>query len=109
MTRSKCARSPRDARELQALANERVRIHKVDVTDAASVRALADSLRDTTLDMLFNVAGVYGGPCQSLAQMADDLELRDVADTFEVNAIGPLVVHDRARSGASTELDSFCI
>lgn len=85
-----CARAPQDARELQALANERVRIHRVDVTDAASVRALADSLRDATIDMLFNVAGVYGGPRQSLAQMADDLELRDVADTFEVNAIGPL-------------------
>lgn len=85
-----CARKPRDARELQALAGDRVRIHQVDVTDTASVRALADSLRDATIDILFNVAGVYGGPRQSLRQMAEDLELRDVAETYEVNAIGAL-------------------
>jgi NAD(P)-dependent dehydrogenase (short-subunit alcohol dehydrogenase family) len=87
-----CARSPKQATELQALAGERVRIHPLDVTDAASVRALSASLRDATIDIVFNVAGVDGGPRQSLANLADDLELRNVADTFAVNAIGPLRV-----------------
>jgi NAD(P)-dependent dehydrogenase (short-subunit alcohol dehydrogenase family) len=86
-----CARSPEQARELQQLAGDRVRIHQLDVTDAASVRALAASLRDA-VDVVFNVAGVYGGPRQSLRQMAEDLELDDVAETFEVNAMGPLRV-----------------
>ena len=85
-----CARSPQQADALQALAGDRVRIHPLDVTDAQSVRALAGALRETALDIIFNVAGVYGGSRQSLRQMADDLELRDVADTFDVNAIGPL-------------------
>jgi NAD(P)-dependent dehydrogenase (short-subunit alcohol dehydrogenase family) len=85
-----CARSPEQARELQALAGDRVRIHGLDVTDAASVRALVAELGDAAIDILFNVAGVYGGPRQSLRQMAEDLELADVAETFEVNAIGPL-------------------
>jgi NAD(P)-dependent dehydrogenase (short-subunit alcohol dehydrogenase family) len=87
-----CARAPERSRELQALACDRVRIHRLDVTDAASVRAVASALADAALDIVFNVAGVYGGPKQSLRQMAEDLELRDVADTFEINAIGPLRV-----------------
>jgi NAD(P)-dependent dehydrogenase (short-subunit alcohol dehydrogenase family) len=87
-----CARSPQRAHELEQLAGDRVRIHALDVTDTASVRALAESLRDAAIDIVFNVAGVYGGPSQSLRQMADDLELGDVADTFAVNAIGPLRV-----------------
>ncbi|HEY5950339.1 MAG TPA: SDR family oxidoreductase [Kofleriaceae bacterium] len=85
-----CARSPQQASELQALASDRVRIHRVDVTDVSSIRALAQSLGDAAIDILFNVAGVYGGPRQSVRQMADDLELADVASTFEINAIGPL-------------------
>lgn len=87
-----CARAPERARELQALAGDRVRIHALDVTDAATVRAVANALTDVALDLVLNVAGVYGGPRQSLAQMAEDLELRDVADTFDVNAMGALRV-----------------
>ena len=87
-----CARNPADARELQALAGDRVSLHRVDVTDAASVRGLADALGTAAIDLVFNVAGVYGGPRQSLRQMADDLALDDVAHTFDVNAIGALRV-----------------
>lgn len=87
-----CARSPKQARELQALAGARVRVHQLDVSDVSSVRALATSLHEAAIDIVFNVAGVYGGPKQSLRQMAEDLELRDVAETYEVNAIGSLRV-----------------
>ena len=87
-----CARNPADARELQALAGDRVSLHRVDVTDAASVRGLADALGTSAIDLVFNVAGVYGGPRQSLRQLADDLVLDDVAHTFDVNAIGALRV-----------------
>jgi NAD(P)-dependent dehydrogenase (short-subunit alcohol dehydrogenase family) len=85
-----CARSPQQAHELQELAGDRVRVHPLEVTDTASVRAFATALRDAAIDIVFNVAGVYGGPRQSLGQMAEDLELGDVADTLAVNAIGPL-------------------
>ena len=60
------------------------------MTDPATVRALADRLGDAAIDVLFNVAGSYGGPGQSLGQMKDDLALGDVAGTFDINASGPL-------------------
>lgn len=85
-----CAQSPKNAHELQKLAGDRVRIHALDVTDADSVRRLAGALGDVALDIVFNVAGVNGGPRKSLRGMAEDLELADVAETYAVNAIGPL-------------------
>jgi NAD(P)-dependent dehydrogenase (short-subunit alcohol dehydrogenase family) len=84
-----CAREPEKATELRALG---VRVHQLDVRDANSVRALAASLGDAPVDLLFNVAGVQGGPKQNLRAMAEDLELRDVIDTFDVNAVGALRV-----------------
>ncbi len=87
-----CARHPEQARELVTLAGGRVHLHQVDVTEPASVRALADSLGDAAIDVVFNVAGVYGGTGQSLGQMAEDLSLGDVASTFDINASGPLRV-----------------
>jgi NAD(P)-dependent dehydrogenase (short-subunit alcohol dehydrogenase family) len=84
-----CAREPEKATELRALG---VRVHQLDVRDANSVRALAASLGDAPVDLLFNVAGVQGGPKQNLRAMAEDLELRDVIDTFDVNAAGALRV-----------------
>jgi NAD(P)-dependent dehydrogenase (short-subunit alcohol dehydrogenase family) len=86
------ARNPGDAPELQSLASTKLRVHRLDVTDAGSVRALADALGTAAIDQVFNVAGVYGGTRQSLKQMAEDLALRDVLSTFDVNAAGPLRV-----------------
>jgi NAD(P)-dependent dehydrogenase (short-subunit alcohol dehydrogenase family) len=77
-----CARSR--SPELDALE---VPVQLVDVRDAKSVRALKVT---GPLDLVFNVAGVNGGPKQSIKQMAEDLEMRDVLDTFDVNAVGPL-------------------
>jgi NAD(P)-dependent dehydrogenase (short-subunit alcohol dehydrogenase family) len=98
-----CARDPSAARELRDLAGERVQLHRLDVTEPSSVRALAEALGDAavdvssegpTLDVLFNVAGVWGGDRQSLAAMSSepspDLALEDVGRTFDVNAVGPL-------------------
>lgn len=86
-----CARDPSAADELRSLAGERVRLHRLDVTDPASVHALAEALGDAAVDVLFNVAGVWGGERQSLGTMAD-LALEDVLRTFDVNAAGPLRV-----------------
>jgi NAD(P)-dependent dehydrogenase (short-subunit alcohol dehydrogenase family) len=85
-----CARHPQAAAELRALAGDRVRLHGLEVTDPDAVRAFASNLGDAAIDVLFNVAGVYGGKKQSLGQMAEDLALPDVASTFDVNAMGPL-------------------
>lgn len=103
-----CARRPAEADALTALAGDRVRIHPLDVRDPASVRALAGSLGDAAIDIVFNVAGVYGGSRQSLSQMAEDLALDDVASTFDINASGPLRVAvallPHVRRGAAKKL-----
>ncbi len=87
-----CARTPEAATELHALAGSNVTVHRLDVADAATVRAFASAIADAAIDMVFNVAGVYGGPRQSLQQMAADIELGDVTTTFHVNATGALRV-----------------
>ena len=87
-----CARNPGEAQALKALAGEKVRLHRLDVADDKSVSALAHALAGAPIDIVFNVAGVYGGPGQSIRQMAEDLLLADVAHTYQVNAIGALRV-----------------
>ena len=67
------------------------RVLPLDVTDAASVAAFARSI-DGALDLVINNAGSYGGPTQSLGQMAGELALPDVLSTFDTNAAGPLRV-----------------
>jgi len=87
-----CARRPSDAHDLARLAGDRVRLHPLDVTDPASVRALAASLGDAAIDIVFNVAGIYQGRDRSLDEMADDLALHDLTATYDVNATGALRV-----------------
>ena len=87
-----CARNPAEAQALKALAGAKVRLHRLDVADDKSVSALAQALAGAPIDIVFNVAGVYGGPGQSVRQMAEDLLLADVAHTYQVNAIGALRV-----------------
>jgi 2-glutathionyl-2-methylbut-3-en-1-ol dehydrogenase len=56
----------------------------VDVTDQASVTALAERLRDTRLDWLLHVAGVLG------TDELGRIDYTDVRRQFEINTIGPL-------------------
>jgi len=88
-----CARNPRHANELQRLAaSGHVHVHPLDVTDAASVIAFVAALGDAAVDVVFNVAGVQGGPRQSLGQIPGDLTLADFTRTLDVNALGALRV-----------------
>ena len=54
-----CSRHP-DAAELEALAQRHpgVSLHRLELTNAASVEALASALGETAIDVLLNVAGV---------------------------------------------------
>lgn len=86
-------RRPDEARDLQILAekNDLLRIHPLDVTDPASIRTLAEALRDGTLDVLLNNAGVYGD--QSFRGFGSlDYERWDHA--FRVNTMGPIRVSE---------------
>lgn len=61
---------------------------ELDVTKAESLAALASRLRDTSIDVLINNAGVYGRKQLALAEV-DPIEWQEV---FAVNTIAPLLV-----------------
>jgi NAD(P)-dependent dehydrogenase (short-subunit alcohol dehydrogenase family) len=83
------AREPDKADELHSLG-ERVHVVQLDVTDAASVAALAKALGKQPIDLLINNAGlgvtIDGGP--KLAQ----LKIADFERLMQVNAFGPVRV-----------------
>lgn len=84
------ARDPEGARELSGLQRrhpERITMLPCDVSDDASVVALADRLGDTALDVLINNAGVMG-----TSGRLGRLRFEQVLETLNVNAVGPLRV-----------------
>jgi len=78
------ARRPEAATELSSLG---VRVEQLDVVDPASVEALALSLGDLEIDVLFNNAGIF--PSRGGIESADPDEVLRV---YEVNTVGPLRV-----------------
>ena len=79
------ARSPQKADDLKALD---VRVEQLDVTDPASVSALAQRLDGLPLDYVINNAGIKGHDSGDLAEL--DIEKLDM--TLDVNTLGPLRV-----------------
>ena len=77
-----CCRRPADARELQTL---KARTHELDVTDRASIDALASDLADTTIDVLINNAAIYGGSRQDFGET----DHASWEATIRTNVIGP--------------------
>ncbi len=84
-------RSPRSAGALNKLAQHsagRVRVHGMDVSDEASIKAAAQSIGNQPLDILINNAGIMGGCDQSLGNIGT----ADWIEAFKVMAIGPFRV-----------------
>ncbi len=79
------ARKPAGAKDLKALG---VRVEQLDVTDAASVAALAQRLDGVAIDLLINNAGVGGQGVNSIRE----LDVDAMAATYAVNAMGPMRV-----------------
>jgi NAD(P)-dependent dehydrogenase (short-subunit alcohol dehydrogenase family) len=79
------ARKPEEAVELQALD---ARVLQLDVTDSASVEAMAGALEGQPIDLLINNAGIGGHRADSF----DDTDFDQIGLTFEVNSIGPMRV-----------------
>lgn len=78
------ARDPKEAAELRTVG---ATVLQLDVTDQASVDALAAEIGDLPVDLLINNAGT-GGRVQKLEELDPD-EAREV---FEVNCLGPMRV-----------------
>ena len=79
------ARDPADARELSAVAQ---RVEQLDVTDAASVAALATRLEGVAIDILVNNAGIFPRGDVTI----DKVDFGTMERTFAVNTFGPLRV-----------------
>jgi NAD(P)-dependent dehydrogenase (short-subunit alcohol dehydrogenase family) len=79
------ARDPADAKELAAVAD---RVEPLDVTDAASVAALAARLNGVAIDILVNNAGVFDRKDVSV----DRVDFAMMEQTLAVNTLGPLRV-----------------
>ena len=83
-----CCRHPQSALDLQALAAARsnIKIHGLDVADFAQIDALALQLKDESIDVLINNAGVY--PASSFG----DTNYDDWVAAFKVNSMAPLKI-----------------
>ncbi|MBM3515417.1 MAG: SDR family NAD(P)-dependent oxidoreductase, partial [Alphaproteobacteria bacterium] len=87
------ARDPAAADDLQALAkaNARIAVERLDVTDAASIAALAAKHRGSAIDVLINNAGAFGARAEQTFGSFDAATLTEV---FAVNVFGPLKVSE---------------
>ena len=81
-----CRQASADLTKLGQSAGDRLEIVPLDVTDHASIDALAQSLAGRVIDVLINNAGIYGPRDQSL----DSLDYAAWAQTFAVNTMAPL-------------------
>lgn len=78
------ARSPGQADELNALS---VEVAQLDVTNPASVDALAESFAGRPIDLLINNAGIF-----PRVSKIEKINLDDYSQTIAVNALGPVRV-----------------
>ncbi len=85
-----CCRSPRDASVLQELAGSKdnISVHALDVSDSQQIAALASELKETTIDILFNNAGIYG-PYDANFGNTDEQQW---LECFSINTISPMKV-----------------
>jgi NAD(P)-dependent dehydrogenase (short-subunit alcohol dehydrogenase family) len=98
------ARDPNDAADLRALVRPgvRLRIHRLDVVDDASVHAFAEALPAGPVDVLVNNAGVSG------VKGGEPIDPEDILRVFDVNAVGTLrvvrAVLPRLRAGKTRKI-----
>lgn len=80
-------RDPASAEDLNA-AEGGIRIETMDVDDDASVTALAEKLKDETIDLLINNAGIFG----PRHQPAEDMDYVAWAEVLRINTMSPFRV-----------------
>ena len=82
-------RHPAEATELQAIAGRRnkVSLHRLDITQAEDMYAIAWEVGDTPIDLLLNNAGIYL-EADYLGPELGAIRYDDWTRTFEVNTLG---------------------
>jgi NAD(P)-dependent dehydrogenase (short-subunit alcohol dehydrogenase family) len=84
-----CCRIPQKADALQQLKQkyvDRLSIHALDVADFAQIEQLARQLKNNSIDVLINNAGVYQFGKESFG----DIDYEAWLQSFRVNAMAPL-------------------
>ena len=79
------ARKPEQATELKETG---ARVEQLDVTDQASVDAMAQRMAETPIDILINNAGIKGGDTKDMASM----DVENMEWVLNVNTLGPVRV-----------------
>jgi NAD(P)-dependent dehydrogenase (short-subunit alcohol dehydrogenase family) len=94
------ARHPDGARELRELSarNSRVSIEKLDLLQAADLKALASKYRGRAIDLVINNAGVLG---DLDAQRPGSLDYSQFEEVMAVNVYGALAVADAFRDNVA--------
>ena len=88
-----CCRHPQQADALLSvakLANGRVSVHVADMSELATIQALAYELRNEAIDLLINNAGIYGSDKNSFG----NVDVQSWLETFQVNSIAPFKVSE---------------
>ena len=85
-----CCRSPDNAKELLALAeaNNAISIYSLDVSNTQQISDLANKLKGTDIDILFNNAGIYG-PYDANFGNTDEHQW---LECLRINTISPMKV-----------------
>lgn len=93
-------RNPVQANALQSLKKNysNISIIKLDVANFDEIHQVAESLKNVTIDLLINNAGIY------LDRATDRINVDDWVQTFQVNSIAPVILlnafkHHLANSG----------
>lgn len=85
-----CCRTPEKADALLDLKknHKNIEIFKLDVGESNSIQDLANQLKNTPIDILFNNAAVWGPHNQSFGS----IDPNDWIEVFKVNTIAPLLL-----------------
>jgi len=81
-------RDPVEAKALQSLKTNyaNISIIKLDVANFDEIHQVAESLKNITIDLLINNAGIY------LDRATDRINVDDWVQTFKVNSIAPVIL-----------------
>lgn len=81
-------RNPDEAKGLQSLKTHfnNISIMKLDVANFDEIHQVAESLKNVTIDLLINNAGIY------LDRETNKINVEDWMETFKVNSIAPVLL-----------------
>ena len=94
-------RDPFEAKALQSLKKNyaNISIIKLDVANFDEIHQIAETIKNVTIDLLINNAGIY------LDRATDRINVDDWVQTFKVNSIAPVILLNAFKSHlANSEL-----